>query len=646
MRRGADDTAEGPAAPADVPPPRRRGLVPFVDPGQSPAEFTLRAVLLGTLLSLAFGMVNAYLGLKIGLTVSASIPSAVLSMAVLRGLLRRGTILENNVVHTIASAGESLAAGVIFTVPALFFLGEDVGGLRIFLIGATAGYLGVLLMIPLRRHLTVDEHDALPFPEGTACAKVLIAGERGRTAARPVFLGIALGGAYQFLMRGLGLWRDTAFVSVAPLHKMSIGAELSPLFLGVGYLIGPRIAAVMLAGGLLAWAVLIPAFDWIGAAGWGGPLGITPDIAALDAWGIWKGYVRFVGAGAVACGGVVSIVRAAPLIVTSAADVFRGLFDRQPGPALRRTELDLPAWVVSGGTLVLCLTLWLAPGLGLSFAQVLLAVGFTYFFVVVSARMVGLIGTTSQPVSGMTITALLVSTFVLHLLGYRGTDGVAAGLSVAVIVCTAIALAGDVSQDLKCGALLGATPRSLQLGEMIGITAAALRAGWVLYLLHEAYGLGSAILPAPQARLMHTLAQGVMEGHLPWGLLGLGAALAALAESAGISSLPFAIGLYLPVTTTAPLIVGGLLARRGTSTPDSDQPATLFASGLIAGDALVGILIAALVVSGLDRSLALRHPAEGSAFEAVLTVAPFALLAIALARRQRAQPAHAASSNH
>lgn len=607
-------------------------------PGQCLPEFTFRAVVLGTALSVVFGMVNAYLGLKIGLTVSASIPSAVLSMAVLRGILRRGTILENNVVHTIASAGESLAAGVIFTVPALFFLGEEVGNLRIFLIGATAGYLGILMMIPLRRRLTVDEHDVLPFPEGTACAKVLIAGDRGRTAARPVFLGIACGGAYQFLMRGLNLWRDTVFVSFTPLHKMSFGAELSPLFLGVGYLVGARIAGVMLAGGVLAWGVLIPIFDWLGTHELGGVLGIPPSIALLDPFGIWKGYVRFVGAGAVACGGAISMLHALPLIARSLRSVVAGLLDRGPAPACLRTERDLPPRLVGGATVALCLALWVVPAFGMGLAQMLLAAGFTYFFVVVSARMVGLIGTTSQPVSGMTITALLVSTFALHALGYSGQAGVAAGLSVAVVVCTAIALAGDISQDLKCGALLGATPRALQLAEIIGVTAAALRAGWVLYLLHEAYGLGSAILPAPQARLMHTLAQGVMEGQLPWALLALGALLAAAAELAGVSSLPFAIGLYLPVTTTTPLIVGGLLACVTKRDGASDEPSTLFASGLVAGDALVGILVAALVVSGLDGTFALRRPGEASAVEALLTAVPFALLAAFLAASQRSPP--------
>jgi putative OPT family oligopeptide transporter len=607
-------------------------LVPYVAPETTMPEFTVRAVVLGAVMSVAFGMINAYLGLKVGLTVSASIPSAVLSMAILRGALRRGTVLENNVVHTIASSGESLAAGVIFTVPAFLFLGIDPGGFRIFLIAATAGLLGILMMIPLRHALTVAEHGRLPFPEGTACAQVLIAGDRGRTAARPVFLGLAIGGAYQFVMRGLQLWRDTVFASVPALHKLSFGAELTPLFLGVGYLIGVRVAATMLAGGLLAWAVLIPLFDIAAGTTAGTWLGLASDLGAMDARTIWSRFVRFVGAGGVACGGAISIARAVPLMAQSLRKTLGGFaVARGSGPPTR-TETDLPVWVVGGGAALLALALWLVPAFDMGLAQAALATGFTFFFVVVSARMVGLIGSTSQPISGMTITALLVSTCSLQALGYQGPAGMAAGLAVAIVVCIGVALAGDISQDLKCGALVGATPRALQLGEMIGTVAAAVRAGWVLYLLHQAYTIGSDILPAPQAKLMATLAQGVMEGDLPWALLLLGAALAALAEVVGVSSLAFAIGLYLPVTTTTPLIVGALLARRRQSSGAPDEPATLLSSGLIAGDALVGILIAGLVVSGADRWLALRAPGTGTPLDAALTVVPFALLAVVLAR--------------
>lgn len=609
----------------------RAPLVPYVAADQRVPELTVRAVVLGAFLSLTFGMVNAYLGLKVGLTVSASIPSAVISMAVLRGILRRGTILENNIVHTIASTGESLAAGVIFTIPALIFLEISPGGFEVFLFGATAGLLGILMMIPLRRSLTVERHGELPFPEGTACAMVLVAGDRGGASARPVLAGIGIGALYTILGRGLRLWSDTVFWSFSALHKASIGFELSPIFLGVGYLIGPRIAGVMLSGGLVGWALLLPLFDALGSRA--AVLGAPPDVATLAAKEIWREAVRYVGAGAVAAGGIVSLVRAFPAMRAALSNLRSHLQGANATAA--RTDQDLPGGVVLGGVILLSLGIWLLPWFHLDLLGSLFAVAFTFLFVVVSAEIVGLVGTTSQPVSGMTITALLITAFAVAIAGTTGREGAVAAIRVGAIVCIAIALAGDMSQDLKTGALLGATPRHLQIGEMIGTAVAAVRAGWILFLLHQAYEIGSTALPAPQAKLMATLASGVMEGNLPWGLLGLGAAIALAVEIFGVGSLPFAIGLYLPITTSAALILGGLaawwLGRRerpvatGEGASRSRETLTLLASGLIAGDALMGIGIAALVVSGLSETVALRSPGEG-AWEGLATIAPFAAL--------------------
>jgi putative OPT family oligopeptide transporter len=606
-------------------------FAPYVQASAELPELTPLAIGLGIVLSLTFGMVNAYLGLKIGLTVSASIPSAVLSMAVLRGLLRRGTVLENNVVHAIASTGESLAAGVIFTVPALIFLELHPSVVDIFLIGVTAGILGILLMIPFRHALTIEEHHALPFPEGTACAQVLMAGDRGGVTARPVFLGILLGGLYQLAMRGMLLWRESVSVTLSRLHKATFGMELSPLFLGVGFLVGPRIAGTMLAGGVLGWSVLLPWFDVLGGGTLGSWLGIPPDVHALGATDIWSRYVRYVGAGAVTAGGISAVVRALPVMAAALARLRPGR--RSAALAPSRTERDLPPAVVVLGIATIALALWLVPAFHLSLAATVLAVVFSFFFVVVSGRIVGLVGTTSQPVSGMTITALLGTTFCLAALGERGPAGITACITVGALVAIAIALAGDLAQDLKTGALLGATPRHLQTGQIIGVVAAALRAGSVLFLLHAAYGLGSPALPAPQAKLMATLVTGVMEGNLPWALMGLGAVLALVAEACGVIPLAFAIGLYLPITTTAPLILGGLLrtAVERRHAPLSDRP-ILFASGLIAGDALMGIGIAALTVGGLAGAVALRTPgAAGEAWEDLLTIAPFVALMGALA---------------
>jgi putative OPT family oligopeptide transporter len=617
-------------------------FVPYIRPEQTIPEFTFQAVVLGAVLSIAFGMVNAYLGLKVGLTVSASIPSAVISMTVLKGLLRRGTILENNIVHAIASTGESLAAGVIFTVPALIFLGLAPSEFLIFLLGATGGLLGILMMIPLRHNLTIREHATLPFPEGTACAKVLIAGDTGGANARPVFVGIGLGAAYQFVMKGLHLWQDTVFWSFARLHKASIGFELTPIFLGVGYLIGPRIANLMLLGGVLAWSVLIPLFDSLAGSALGQFFGLGADVHQLAAFDIWRNYVRYVGAGAVATGGIVSLLRALPAMRESLEVALKGLRTRSDDRRrVIRTEQDLHPMVVVGGTIALGLALWLIPTFHLGLLEALLAVGFAFVFVVVSARMVGLIGSTSQPVSGMTIAALLATSLILAALGRTGPEGMGAAITCGAIVCVAIALSGDMSQDLKTGALLGATPRYVQLGQMIGTGIAALRAGWVLFLLHQAYTLGSEALPAPQAKLMATLVQGVMHGELPWTLMLLGGGLALVIEAIGVPSLAFAIGLYLPVTTSASLIIGGLVAgwvKRQTPNPalytQQHERATLFASGLIAGDALMGIGIAGLVVSGLDRTLALRPEASGP-WEYAFTLIPFAALTWGLLRMAR-----------
>lgn len=622
-------------------------LVPYIPADRVVPEFTVKAVVLGAFLSVAFGMVNAYLGLKVGLTVSASIPSAVISMTVLRGILRRGTILENNIVHTIASTGESLAAGIIFTVPALIFLGLNPSGFLIFLLGITGGFLGILLMIPLRHNLTISEHRTLPFPEGTACAKVLIAGDSGGAGAKPVFLGIGLGALYQFVMKGLRLWQDSVLWSFASLQKATIGFELTPIFLGVGYLIGPQIASYMMLGGVLGWTILIPVFDFLAGGPLGEIFGLKEEIHQLPAFAIWSKYVRYVGAGAVATGGIVSLIRAFPAMQQSLRVALSGLRASNSQNTTIRVEQDLHPAIVVGGVLLLGLGLWLLPAFQLDLIAALLAVGFAFVFVVVSARMVGLIGSTSQPVSGMTIAALLATSVLLRAIGHISAEGMGMAITCGAVICIAVALSGDMSQDLKTGALLGATPRYLQMGEMLGVGVAALRAGWVLFLLHHAYTLGSELLPAPQAKLMATLVQGVMEGQLPWALMLLGGGFALAAEIAGIPSLTFAIGLYLPVTTSASLILGGLIAgwvKNHAADEEEHQQqhnrATLFASGLIAGDALMGIGIAILVVSGLDKILALRSPAEGP-LEYVWTIIPFVLLAWGLIRMTRKGVEHA-----
>lgn len=618
-------------------------LRPYVDAETQLPQFSLQAAVLGVLLALVFGAANAYLGLKIGLTVTASIPAAVMSMAILRGILRRGNVLENNMVQTIASSGESLAAGVVFTMPALIFLGLDLSWWKVFALSMAGGLLGILAMIPLRRPLMVDEHESLPFPEGTACAEVLLAGEEGGRRAGNVFLGIALGALYRVLAEGLGLWRQVVQWSSDRLHQATMGFELSPILLGVGYLIGPRIAAVMFAGGLLGWAVLIPLLHYLGSQNELILYPGTVPLAEMDADTIWDNYIRYIGAGGVACGGLLSLVKVLPTIVRSFMRVlgnFReGLVDRGAPP---RTERDLDGRVSLAVLVLVILAMLLLPVFGFGVAGTLIAALFSFFFVAVSARMVGLIGSTSQPVSGMTITALLATAALFHHRGLRGDVGMEASITVAAVVCIAICMSGDIAQDLKTGALMGATPAKQQLGEILGTLSFALIAGSVMLLLHKVYVLGSAKLPTPQARLMADLVRGVMGGQLPWMLIFTGVGLGLCVELLGIASLPFAIGLYLPVSTSAPVIFGGLIALwvRKRRLPDSAREGgTLFGSGLIAGDALMGVLLAVFAVIPLgadkagERLFLLDHillrKTQALGFEDVLAIVPFlALMAV------------------
>jgi putative OPT family oligopeptide transporter len=388
----------------------------------------------------------------------------------------------------------------------------------------------------------------------------------------------------------------------------------------------------MAIGGVIGWSILLPLCDAFAGSPMGLVFGLDESVHQLGAFDIWRRYIRYVGAGAVATGGMVALARSFPAMSQSLRVSLAGLRASGNNGHSHRTEQDLPPLIVVGGIGVLGLGLWLLPTFQLGFLATLLAVLFTFVFVVVSARMVGLVGSTSQPVSGMTIAALLSISFILAATGQSGAEGMGAAITCGAIVCIAIALAGDMSQDLKTGALLGATPRYLQLGEMIGVCVSAVRAGWVLFLLHQAYTLGSELLPAPQAKLMATLVEGVMHGELPWALLTLGGGLALVAELVGVPSLAFAIGLYLPITTTASLILGGLASwwlKHGASTAEDharqNERATLFASGLIAGDALMGIGIAGLVVSGVDSVFAFRSLGSGG-IEYVLTILPFAAL--------------------
>lgn len=573
----------------------------YIPASSSLPEFTLKAVLLGIGLGIVFGAANAYLGLKVGLTVSASIPAAVMSIALFR-LMRRGTILETNMVQTIGSAGESLAAGVIFTIPALFIWGLPVEQLEVFTLGALGGLLGVLFMIPLRRFLISKEHGKLPYPEGTACAEVQVAGETGGARAKLVFGGLGLGALYKFLAdpHALRLWNENPAVHFP--GKVSVGVNATPELLGVGYIIGWRIALIMFSGGALAWLIIIPLINIFGGSQVIYP-GTVP-VSEMAAGDIWNRYIRYIGAGGVAYGGIITLIKSFPTLLESIRIGLRNIRETSQGKesGTIRTDRDLPLLLVGAGALAIAIALDLVPVVPVNFLSAALMVIFAFFFVTVSSRIVGLIGTSSNPVSGMTIATLLAASVLFVVFGMDDApDARASVLAIGAVVCIAAAIAGDSSQDLKTGFLLGATPWKQQIGEMIGVLTSATVMGAVLIMLHGSYGIGSSTLPAPQATLMSLVIDGVLNASLPWGFVAVGVALAAIVEHVFRKpALAFAVGLYLPLSLTTPILAGGAL-RHWTETRYRKDPkekretGVLFSSGLIAGAALVGVLIAAVI---------------------------------------------------
>ena len=593
---------------------------PYIAPERKVVEFTLRAIILGILLGLVFGAANAYLGLKVGLTVTASIPVSVISMGILRGLFKSGNVLENNIVQTVGSAGETLAAGLIFTIPALLLMGMRPSLVTLFTVASLGGILGVLLMIPLRRYLIVREHGKLPYPEGTGCAEVLVAGEEGGSKFKIVFAGLGLGALYKSLMdKGIfGLWSETPNISLPFLKKAQVGFDSYPSLLGVGFIIGPRIAALMLAGGALAWLGLIPLIATVGDALTEPVFPSTVPISAMEAGDIWNRYIRYIGAGAVALGGIISLLRAIPTIVASFGASLKG-FKLSVDKNQPRTRQDLPGSLVLGGAFVVALLIWAAPSLKLNLVGAILVVLFTFFFASVASRVVGLVGGSSLPVSGMTIAALLGTAVIFSLAGWTGTEGKFAVLIVGAIVCVGISAAGDISQDLKTGFLVGATPYRQQIGQFIGVITSATVVGGVVLLLDAAFTIGSENLPAPQATLMKLVVEGVMDKNLPWAFVMVGVVIAGIVEMLGVQSLPFAVGLYLPFSLSVPIMAGGLLRgllekqRSGSDLKAARERGVLLGSGLVAGDASMGVLIALLVYSRekLSWLMGLKTPIIG-----------------------------------
>ncbi|MFN7964856.1 MAG: OPT/YSL family transporter [Acidobacteriota bacterium] len=623
-----------------------REFRPYVSPEQNVAEFTLKSIVLGAFFGIVFGASTVYLALKAGLTVSASIPIAVLAISIGRKVFRT-TILENNIIQTAGSAGESIAAGVVFTLPGFLFLSADSGGAdffrywTIFTLALMGGILGTLMMIPLRRSLIVKEHGVLPYPEGTACASVLIAGEKGGQFARTAFLGVGVAVTYAVMQKVFRIIAETPAKVSSQASKYfpsaTVNADITPEYLGVGYIIGPKIAGVLVAGGVMAWLGLIPLLaalvpgDTIATQL--NKLGLLKDLAAPGAYGwdpathsfgdtanaVYRAYVRQIGAGAVAAGGFITLLKTLPTIISSFRDSVTSMKDKQAAASIRRTERDLSVKTVLFGSAALVLLtalLPIVPGnsiLGKLFLGVLIVI-FGFFFVTVASRIVGISGSSSNPISGMTIATLMGTCLVFTLIGWTGSAYEPMALVVGGMVCIAAANGGATSQDLKTGYIVGATPRFQQLSLFIGAVFSSIVIGLTVKLLDTPpvgtdpsvlHMIGTQTYPAPQGTLMATLIKGLLSFNLDWVFVLVGAFFAITMELCGVKSLSFAVGAYLPLSTTLPIFVGGAVkgvvdwvaARKGETVEDSELGSgSLFATGLVAGGALLGVIIAGLTV--------------------------------------------------
>ena len=594
---------------------KNESFKPYISADKVLPEFTVTSILMGIILAVVFGAANAYLGLKVGMTVSASIPAAVISLGVIRVIMKKNSILESNMVQTIGSAGESLAAGAIFTMPALFLWAEEgkiamPGYLEITLIALFGGILGVLFMIPLRKALIVEEHGILPYPEGMACAEVLLAGEEGGSNASTVFAGMGLGAAFKFIVDGLKIVPSDIATPNIKGYAGQIGVEIYPALIGVGYICGPSISSYMFAGGIIAWLVLIPAvvffggsidFATLGNTGLAGQT-IAEVYEANGASAIWSNVIKYVGAGAIATGGVISLLKSLPLIIKTFAGAMKSLKNTSGGTNVR-TDRDLKMPVVLGIILIVIILIWLVPSVPVSLLGAFLIAIFGFFFATVSSRMVGLIGSSNNPVSGMAIATLLISTFVLKATGNTGMAGMTGAIAIGSIICVIAAIAGDTSQDLKTGFIVGATPAKQQVGELIGVVASGFAIAGVMSLLNKAWGFGSAEIPAPQATLMKMIVEGIMDAKLPWVLVFMGVFLALALEVLRVPVMPFAIGLYLPIYLSCGIMVGGVVRLFLDKKKEAEAKkkemisnGTLYCAGMIAGEGLVGILMAVLAI--------------------------------------------------
>ena len=565
---------------------------PYISAGKTLPELTLMSVLAGAILAIVFGAANAYLGLKIGLTVSASIPAAVMAMGIVKLILKKNSILESNIIQTIGSAGESVAAGSIFTVPALFLWAAEgkmnkPSIVEITTIALLGGLLGVLFMIPLRNVLIVKEHNVLPYPEGKACSEVLLAGENGESGSKIVFKGLGVSFIIKFIIDGLKIIPGEITLKFKG-YISAIGTQIYPAVISVGYICGPKIASYMFSGGLLSWMFIIPIIAMFGDFS-----------SSMEVSDIWKGYVRYIGAGALAAGGIISLVKTFPIIIETFKQSISSMGGNVSTVTNDRTTTSISIKWVIAGIGIIALLIWLSPAVPITLLGTFLVIIFGFFFATVSSRMVGLVGSSNNPVSGMAIATLLFTTLILKLIGNDGGAGMHTAIAIGSIICIVAAISGDTSQDLKTGFLLGATPKYQQIGEFIGVIASSFTMGATLYLMDKVYGFGSKEIAAPQAMLMKMIVEGVMDNNLPWELVIAGAMLAVLALILQIPILPFAIGIYLPIQLSACVMIGGLI--KNYTQKDKEHEGILYCSGLIAGEGLAGVILAVLALIGIDR---------------------------------------------
>ena len=599
----------------------KKEFKPYIPADKVVPEFTVTALLIGILLAIVFGAANAYLGLLVGMTVSASIPAAVISMGIIRVILRKDSILENNMVQTIGSAGESVAAGAIFTLPALFLWAEEgkiafPSILSIAMIALFGGILGVCFMVPLRQALIVEEHGTLPFPEGTACAEVLLAGEEGGSKAGTVFAGLGIAAFYKFLADGMQLFPSEIGHAFKNYSGAQIGMQVLPALGGVGYICGPKISSYMFAGGTLSWFVLMPMIALFGGDATIFPASVTVnELLTMPGGGpsaLWSNYIKYIGAGAVATGGIISLIKSLPLIVRTFKQAIGSMKKNAGSGKQLRTEQDLPFPLLIGVILVIAVLIWILPIFPVNLVGALIIVVFGFFFATVSSRMVGLIGSSNNPVSGMTIATLLFATVILKVTGTTGLTGMVGAISIGGIICIVAAIAGDASQDLKTGFIVGATPSKQQVGEIIGVVASSAAIGFVLYLLNEAWGYGTEKIPAAQATMMKMLVEGIMNEELPWAMILIGVFVAIVVEILKMPVMPFAVGMYLPFSLSAGIMAGGIVRifvekKKGTEAEKKARTdrGLLFTSGMIAGEGIIGILLAVFAVVKIDSKIIL-----------------------------------------